>query len=1856
MAILPVPLELEKPPGRIVSNLSGSLPSLFLARGTDRKLAVDFLLIEEDGCRSESSGDYSAALMKYRKVLDWNYDLSLAEHCVRLACWCSASVLNSERTSKASALSDEKTVAFCLETASFVLSRKHCKEMTSAESFRKVVCYLQAMYFRRKKKFDAALLSFESGIFLGSSLVSQDVYLLGLASCLEAAGLNTRLHQCLQDLQNLIRAPTYAFTPNVRFSSADALDSFVSNALQPPLFKKKGNASTQPVLPRKAATPLKLENIVTPQKSLGRSSGAKAKRKQLPSPPKSSGSDGTLFRLMSSTSGRLIPHFAPDSALRPSVYRRRWDAAVCIQRYLRGYFVRRSMANPFCHGKTTLRKLSRAKSYSADHDRRLSAVQLVQKYRDEKRRLESAVFIQRVFRGYRVRLALFIWKESVRRSAAVVIQSLWKLFQTRRRFLHQRQSGLDIQKWLRSRWQYPYDLRLVRYLQAIFRGVLQRIANFQRQFGARCLRSYVRRKALQRYLFALKLSATNVQRICRSWSDRRLANCRRASAALMCSFIRSCITRRVLAETVRLVCRIQALFRRAACLRRILFLRCLSSFVSSHVRMRLSRRSYLQMKDACTTICSCIRQVRAKEFADEARVGFLRLSALATGHLARRRVDVIIRSQIKISRRTLSFLQQQRQLREQRAALTIQRVYRGFSANVGLSKRLEAASRIQQFVAANRLISSHQRIRDLLKRVILRWKSCKFRNSFLRLRRIVLSIQRRFRLVLRVQSTDLACRRIQFWWRHLLALSKKKQMNLCASRIQNTWLSCLLRRKFLQTRASVILAQSLWRRSVHWLRFQRQRAACVKLQQWVRCKRCLRIFRHNRRVMKLLIRVCRTHISRLHLHRDTQMAIHLQRAWRRHHSQVVVRKLQRSACLLQKMGMRMVSQSVQCLRYTASQHVLSFVRCAIYRLKRNRMAQFQRLLRRIVSRFLARRFWKKIVRAFDTLRAHIRKRIVFRKLLRSFHAAVRIQRLWRSMQERQRLRSQKLSAILIQQMYRSHRAMFLTGLRSQLATKIQSVFRKVLCSRMYLRLLQNCIAFQTNVRGRLAKCAYRQFVARVQRVQCEIRRWVHAHYAQRILRASRLISRVCRGRYARLHLRWERERSEPLQRAFRVFSARRLRDRQMVAARQIQSMYCCRRDCRVAFNRRNMIRLADIQSKLVHQITLNCRMHAASIILQQRSRGFLMRLHRQMMMRSALRLQTWFRGFLCRQRLTRLRSSVLILQRLIRQRMDWLRTIKRSAAAAVLQRRWRQILDRRQFSAVQLGLSKIQPCSKFRHRQARVSYLWKRVQQCGRGWLMLRNFRRFRRLIAKIGVVWRSKIVRLKMARCHRCAAVIQLSWRKTLAFRRIRRIQIASSAIAVKAQSFLSHSSALRRSVAAKTLGVAVKMRSHHRKMSSELAARLVLQSSIRRFLVPSFSRYCRIICLIQSAMLLQHGLKRMFALKRLSSLLSPIVRGMACRQILHSHEAAASVVQKWLRKRFADIRRRRKYELQSTVRRVLLMFFQKRRFRRAVNASTRIAATWRMYVRRRQFVRLIAIALRLQKFFWNSSHRVRQEGRDKNIRTIQRVMKGSATRSIVKRWDQATDVQKVILSRLSQLDLERLHARLSRFQSMFRMYRQLLFNNRSREAALLIQQFVRRKLTLCRLSRFCKLFLHVIVQRRVVSQIKESSRANVASHVLSRFVRHCPSIAFDVSRITRIQSVWKSIVCRRNIGVRHSSALQVQRWWRHCCRRSFFHQRWISAVVIQRQLFGPLLLARRRLMALRIQAFWRGYVVRKQLRRQASESIAGVCVPASRPPQSHSQSILYRKPSIQTSSFSSRKSSYFAGFFKKATSTEKA
>ncbi|NXR24765.1 ASPM protein, partial [Cinclus mexicanus] len=1425
---------------------------------------------------------------------------------------------------------------------------------------------------------------------------------------------------------------------------------------------------------------------------------------------------------------------------------------------------------------------------------RLAAIVLQSAYRGMQARrqariLRSVIRIQSSFRTYVARKRF-----KNLRDAAVKIQALTKMRQVRKHYCALREATLYVQRRYRSQrraLQLKEDYKKLKRccirIQALVRGYFVRKQMQRWREAAILLQACYRMKRdRQRYL-SIYSAATVIQqryRACKKTQCHRqeFLQVRKAAVCLQAAY-RGYKTRKKLKLECRAAVKIQTAFRAHAA--RVKYKQMIQASIVVQRWYRncqggkRQRLNFLMTRTAVLSLQAAFRGWKVRKQIQRQHVAATRIQSTFRKFMAVKKFRLVKHAVLTIQRHYRAKVLGQRQWQEyvqlRNAAVCLQALWRGKAVRKTIQKKHCLATIIQSYYRMH--------VNQL---------------KYKELRQATLVIQKYYRAYCMKKTqrvvylkTKAAVLVLQSAYRGMTVRRRLNKLNKAATTIQAAFKSYLVKKEYERLRSAAIAIQRRYRAVAHG-KCQRQQYLSLK-RITVQVQAIYRGVRVRRQVQLMhQAAVCIQATFKMYFmskkYQSMKMAaIRIQRQYRAFCLGKVQRKkyleLKKSVTILQAAcrGMK-VRQDLKTMHQSAA------IIQSYYRMHKQQR-DFKKLLlatRQIQQWFRACKERDAEVHNYKIMKnAVLRIQAAFRgmktrRLIRTMNeSAVVIQRRFRTFLERKRFLSMKSAAGVIQRKYR--------------ATKLANIQRQ-----KYLSLLNAAVIIQSAHRGFMVRKNMQKMHQAATVIQAMLR--MHKIYAS--YQALRLASVTIQQRY-RAYREGKREREKYLklynsvlilQAAYRGMKARCFLKRQHEATLIIQRNYRMYRQychyrrvqwaARLVQRRYRAHRLRKIAVE--HYTSLK----KATTCIQRAFRDMRARKQQREMHRAATMVQKNFKAFRERQRYLSLKAATLVFQRryralaLARQHALEYRSLRR--AAIHIQAVYRGVMVRRSLEHMHSAASTIQ--ATYRMLRDRRAYQNTRIavvviQNYYRSYLKGKNQRKrylaMKSSICVIQAAYRGMKARQELKLLHVSAVVIQSCYRMYVQRRCYKQLCWAATVTQQRFRAKMAREAAMRNYAEIRKAVICLQAAFRARKARQLYKAKVAARH-------------------IQSLLRMRVERRRFLAQKAAAVVIQSMFRCQRARARYALLRSSAVSVQRWYRSCLRARSQRAEYLAQRQAAVVIQSAFRAmkaRRTARQLRAARKIQSFLRMALQRRKYTQLRAAAVTLQSYFLMHRCKSQYMSCKRAAVVLQRHYRSHLTvkhqrLAYLETRRNIILVQATVRGYIKRKRFLKMKQSAIKIQAAYRGYKARQQWIRKRRAAQVIQAWFRG-------HKARKEYTSVL---RAALVIQSHFRAK---QLRARFLKMKPCVL-------TIQRAWRATctarMLRQQFLATRSAAVKIQLAYRQY--RAWRLLREVSAaVIIQKHLRawqeGRLQFMKynkTRRAVIKLQAFIRGYLVRKKISEQ--------------------------------------------------------
>uniref|UniRef100_A0A8C1ZHK3 Abnormal spindle microtubule assembly n=1 Tax=Cyprinus carpio TaxID=7962 RepID=A0A8C1ZHK3_CYPCA len=1405
----------------------------------------------------------------------------------------------------------------------------------------------------------------------------------------------------------------------------------------------------------------------------------------------------------------------------------------------------------------------------------------------------KAVCVQARFRGHLQRCKFRTLKK--RHDASIVIQSAFRAYLVRKHVSKMKQNAVAIQRWfqacmLRKAEEKTYFKikSAVLVLQAAFRGWRVRRSVAQRLQAALLIQTAFRRFMAQRHYLRLKRSAIVLQQRYRAkvLGDklRQEYMALKLASATIQAIWRGRAERKKISQLHRFARIIQSNYRRYAAHTRFLEMKQAAVVIQRRYRaFRDGRRvyaEYTEIKRATIVLQSAYRGKRARQELQKKNKAATLIQSVIRAHSCRQRFLALKRAAIVIQQHhrafTLGRLERSHYVHLRQATITLQAIYRGSKVRQNLRQEHQAATIIQAQFRMHKV-----RVAFLAAKcaaIIIQQQYRAYRvgkcmqATYLQTKNAAVVIQSAFkgmRVRNNLRKSHQAATVIQAHFRGHSQLKKYQRQQWAASILQQRFRAIMTKNTVMKRYAAIKTAAICIQSAFRGMMVRKQIAERHKSAKII--QKTYRVYKQRRDYLAL-----------------RNATIRIQQQYR---AIVSARQQCKRFCSLRAAAITLQSmyRGMRVRKEIDRKHKAASVIQAMYKMYRSRVP-FQAM--KLAALVIQRKY-----------RCHLLRKEARENFLKLRCSAIAIQAIYRGNRTRRDIARMNFAATVIQQKYLAYkqRKCFLS-IRAAIEF-CQRHYRSVLAARRdrrdYFAKRRAVVAIQATFRGMQVRRQIRREHEAATIIQSHVRKHILKLRFQRLQRAVCTVQQRFRAnkmmRREMAALQEQKSAALILQAAYRGMKSRQTLKQMHQAATTVQATFRAYRACK----RYLAMKYA--------AIVIQQRYRATNVAKQQRN-------HFLEMCQSALVVQACYRGLKVRRKLLQQRQAAVLIQSCFRRHKEMVKYQTMRLSAIIIQNHYRSYTQARAVRENYLQLRK----------SAIV------IQAAFRGHSLRRQLAEKQEASIIIQATFRMYQQRSTFKRQRWAARVLQQRFRalKLRDEQMCRYQQVRNAAVCLQ-KSFrgMKGRELARRTKAARTIQSYLRMAVQRQRFLKEKAAAITIQSAYRGHCARvQHARMQASATLIQkwyrSCKLVQKDQNDFVALKQATLTLQSALRGMLVRRLAK--------------------RRRAAIKIQSVMR----MHVQRKRYMLLRSSILKLQAHYRMFVDRRRYRRLQAATVTLQKHY--RAHRATVEQRSSYLKTLQniKILQARVRGHIEYRRFQrlrasAITIQAHYRGMIERRRFRHLKESVLVIQKQYRAFR-LCQRERAQflqlqKAAVVIQTAFRAYQTrqhAVRAQAAQKIqawFRGRIARRNYIlkqAAVATISRCIQARRQRSRFLavqhsvrviqqrwretliarkQHADFLRFRKS-VLHIQALWRGQRVRDSIQKQIRAAVKIQSAFRGFSQRRRYRQQRDAAIILQRH-FRFLQLARikeenlrrRHNAAVYLQALWRGWLARQQVKEMA-------------------------------------------------------
>ena len=955
-----------------------------------------------------------------------------------------------------------------------------------------------------------------------------------------------------------------------------------------------------------------------------------------------------------------------------------------------------------------------------------------------KKETGAALVIQRAWRkqlNKKKQLELLVQEAIQQDTCANVIQTTFRSYMYRKRFLHYRHSACVIQCWWRRvleartiRTAYIEQRNAIIILQShVRRLIVQR--RLKSQSNAAVTIQAVYKCHLQRIHYTLlKQSVTTIQihwratliaRKCR----KSFLNLRKAIITLQAHFRRKRV-QRILNNKHKAATTIQSVFRcyrqRSSYLHLKQSVRTIENYWIATLQAKQCRQSYENVRQAIIILQSHARRRKVQQTIAHQRYCAVKIQAMFRCYMQRRRY-IVMKNSVRIieyywQALILARIQRSAYLSQRKAIIVIQSHVRRLNVQKLIAYQSYSATRIQATFRMHIQRNKHLAVKNSVSVINCYWKATltarRCREEYISLRQAAIVCQSHVR---RVQVQ----RMINQW-------------NRSAIIIQSLYRSYSQRKRYLELKHAVVVIQVQWRAT---LLSRRCREEYLSLRQ--------------------AAIVCQSHVRRVQVQRMinqwNRSAIIIQSLYRSYSQRKRYLELKHAVVVIQ------VQWRATLLSRRCREEYLSLRQAAIVCQSHVRRVQVQRMINQ----------WNRSAIIIQSLYRSYSQR---KRYLELKHAVVVIQVQWRATLLSRRCREEYLSlrqaAIVCQSRVRRMQVQRMINHWNRSATIIQSLYRSYSQRKRYLELKQAVDVIQVQWRATLLSRQYREEYLEQKRAAITIQSHIRRRQVQRMIACQHRAATVIQASFKGYR---QHKQYTTLRQSVRIIEQHW---RATLICRQCRTTYLITRQAAITIQ--SHARRRNVQRMIGHQ-------HRAATVIQACFRSYIQQRRFLLLKQKTIIIQYYWRATLLarwyRTQYLSYREAVITLQSHMRRHKVQRMLADQNMAAAKVQSVYRMYLQRKVYLKTKQSVRVIEKYwrATLLARHGRSLYLEQRqavikLQSHVRKWRVQKMIACQHKAALIIQSVYRCYSQRTKYTTIRVAVGVIQLYWRAALLGKQCRR------------------------------------------------------------------------------------------------------------------------------------------------------------------------------------------------------------------------------------------------------------------------------------------------------------------------------------------------------------------------------------------------------------------------------------------------------------------------------------------------------
>ncbi|KAM9378980.1 abnormal spindle-like microcephaly-associated protein [Phaethornis superciliosus] len=1411
------------------------------------------------------------------------------------------------------------------------------------------------------------------------------------------------------------------------------------------------------------------------------------------------------------------------------------------------------------------------------------ALQLKEDYRKLK---GACIRIQAVVRGYLVRKQMQRWRE-----AAVFLQACYRMRRDRQRYLSIYRAAVVIQKHYRAhkkqlcqRQKFLQVKKAAVCLQAAYRGYQARKKLKLEHRAAVKVQTAFRAHAARMKYKALVQASVVIQRwyrTCKTGNRQRLdfLMTRVAVISLQAAFrgwkVRKQIRRQCVAAT-----KIQSAFRKFSALKKFRLMKHAVLTIQKHYRASViaqeQRREYVQLRNSVVHLQAVWRGKTVRRTIQKKHNLATIIQSYYRMHINQQKYRKLRQATVVIQKYFRAYCMKKTQraiyLKTKAAVLVLQSAYRGMTVRKQLNKLNKAATTIQAAFRSYLVKKHYGNLRSAAIVVQRRYRAKCQKQKYLSLKKATVKMQAIYRGVrvrrqLHCMHQAAVCIQATFRMHHMTL--KYRAMRMAAIVIQRQYRAFCLgrvqRKKYLELKKSAVILQSAFRGTKVRQNLKVMHQSAAKIQSYYRMYKQQKDFRKlmlaTRRIQQWF-RACKERNIQVHKYMIMKSAVlHIQAAFRGMKTRRLIRTMNESAGVIQRRFRTFVKRK----------HFLSLKTAAIVIQRKYRATKLAKIQRQQYLCFL---------NAAVTIQSAYRGFVVRKKIQQMHQAATVIQATLRMHKIYISYQAVRLASVIIQQRYRAYRE----GKRAR---------------ERYLKLYNSVVALQAAYRGMKTRCFLKRRHEAALTIQKNYRMYRQYQHYRKVQWATQLIQKRYRANNLRKiavqHYSSLKKAAICIQKAFR----------DMQAKKQCQEVHCAA----AIIVQKNFKAFRERQRYL--------SLKAAALVFQRRYRALI--LSRQCaseylsLRRAAIQIQAVYRGIRVRRNIEHMHLAARTIQSAYKMHRNRKSYQNMRTAAIVIQNYYQSYVkgknQRKKYLMMKRSALVIQASYRGMKQQQKLKIMHKSAIVIQSSYRMYIQHRNYKQLCWAVGVIqqrFRAKIAKEadmeNYAKIKKAVICLQSSFRAKKA-RQLYKTNVAARRI----QSFLKMCIERRRFLEKKAAAIMIqsmfrgqRARSHYKliqcsalaiqrwyrachrahlqqaEYSAQRQAIVIIQSAFRGMKARKTARQIRAARKIQSFLQMALQRRKYIQLRAAAVTLQAYYLMHKTKSKYVSYKKAAVVLQRWYRSHL-NVKHQRATYLQ-TRRNIIIVqarvrgFIEKRKFHKIKESTIRIQAFFRGFIQRQKYLQYKFSAVLIQQHYRAHQIRKMEQQRYHQMKRAAIRIQASYRGYKARQWANKMRAAQVIQAWFRGCRARKEYASVIKatrvIQSHFKRKQQQTWFLKMKFSALTIQRRWRATLT-ARMFRY-----QFLATKNAAVKIQKAYRQYRARRLLKK----------KLQAVCVIEKAYRGFKARRKFVQQKAAAVIIQkhmRAWREGRLQFMKYNRTREAVI-------------------KLQAFIRGYLVRKKISEQ--------------------------------------------------------